>query len=195
MHAERDHLVKVVFPALRERLAPYQIDLYDIDLRWGITQRESNVGLALGCCLRLIDDCRPFFVGLLGQRYGEQPNKIPTTLIAEKKWLMQQSHASFTELEIRHAVFEVDRARVKAYFYFRNPAALHAVPADVRAVVYEENDLARADALAELKAAIISTGLPVLKDYPAAWNPRLLDEINASSAESVAKFLRFRQPS
>ena len=35
MHAERDHLVKVVFPALRERLEPYHVYLIDIDLRWG----------------------------------------------------------------------------------------------------------------------------------------------------------------
>src|SRR4051794_6811642 len=36
MHAERDHLVKVVFPALRERLAEYRVHPVDIDLRWGV---------------------------------------------------------------------------------------------------------------------------------------------------------------
>ena len=40
MHAERDHLVKRVFPQLRERLLPYRIHLIDIDLRWGITEEE-----------------------------------------------------------------------------------------------------------------------------------------------------------
>ena len=35
MHAERDELVKTVFPALRERLAPHRVHLVDIDLRWG----------------------------------------------------------------------------------------------------------------------------------------------------------------
>jgi hypothetical protein len=33
MHAERDHLIKVVFPALRERLGPHRVHLVDIDLR------------------------------------------------------------------------------------------------------------------------------------------------------------------
>ena len=33
MHAERDWLVKRVFPGLRERLVPYRINLIDIDLR------------------------------------------------------------------------------------------------------------------------------------------------------------------
>lgn len=35
MHAERDHLVKVVFPELRERLEKHRIHLIDIDLRCG----------------------------------------------------------------------------------------------------------------------------------------------------------------
>jgi Domain of unknown function (DUF4062) len=33
MHAERDHLIKVMLPELRERLAPYRVELIDIDLR------------------------------------------------------------------------------------------------------------------------------------------------------------------
>ena len=35
MHAERDHLVKVVFPELRERCEKRQLHLINIDLRWG----------------------------------------------------------------------------------------------------------------------------------------------------------------
>jgi len=178
MHAERNHLVKVVFPALRERLAPYGIDLYDIDLRWGVDPRQSDMGLALGPCLRLIDDCRPFFVGILGQRYGELPSNIPAALISEKKWLAQHPRASFTELEIRHAVFETNQADNSAYFYFRDPAALETAPPDVRSAIYEETDTASVDALAKLKAEIISAGFPVLTGYPATWNARLFDEVN-----------------
>ena len=44
MHAERDHLVRVVFPALRERLEKYRIHLIDVDLRWGITEEEVSRG-------------------------------------------------------------------------------------------------------------------------------------------------------
>ena len=34
MHAERDHLVKVVFPELRERCAKGRLHLVDMDLHW-----------------------------------------------------------------------------------------------------------------------------------------------------------------
>ena len=36
MHAERDHLITVIFPELRERLQEIGLDFYDIDLRWGV---------------------------------------------------------------------------------------------------------------------------------------------------------------
>jgi telomerase protein component 1 len=35
MQAERDHLVRVVFPRLRARLEPHRIHFVDVDLRWG----------------------------------------------------------------------------------------------------------------------------------------------------------------
>jgi hypothetical protein len=43
MHAARDHLVKVVFPELRERMAGRHLYLVDIDLRWGITEGEAEL--------------------------------------------------------------------------------------------------------------------------------------------------------
>ena len=49
MHAERDHLVKVVFPRLRESLEKDRIHLLDIDLRWGV-RREVEFSLGLGRC-------------------------------------------------------------------------------------------------------------------------------------------------
>ena len=36
MHAERDALVTVVFPELRERLERLGLDFFDVDLRWGV---------------------------------------------------------------------------------------------------------------------------------------------------------------
>src|SRR2546426_10195230 len=68
MHAERDHLVKVVFPALRERLAPDRGHLLDVDLRWGVTKEQAENDRVIDLCLKQIDECRPFFIGILGQR-------------------------------------------------------------------------------------------------------------------------------
>ena len=70
MHAERDHLVKVVFPALREELEKHRVHLVDIDLRWGVTREQADNDEVLDVCLDQIDACRPFFLGILGERYG-----------------------------------------------------------------------------------------------------------------------------
>jgi len=38
MHAERDHLVTVVFPELRERVERLGLEFHDVGLRWGVVQ-------------------------------------------------------------------------------------------------------------------------------------------------------------
>ena len=60
MHAEWDHLVKVVFPRLR-RCEERRLHLADNDLRWGVTEAEANNGKAIDICLKEIDGSRPFF--------------------------------------------------------------------------------------------------------------------------------------
>jgi len=42
IHAERDHLVKLVFPKLRERMAQRHLYLVDVDLRWGDHESGSK---------------------------------------------------------------------------------------------------------------------------------------------------------
>jgi telomerase protein component 1 len=89
MHAERDYLSRVVFPELRERCRARRIQIVDVDLRWGVSQEDAENGKALDVCLDEIDACRPFFLGILGQRYG---------------WIPPGRHHSITAEEIYHGV-------------------------------------------------------------------------------------------
>lgn len=59
MHAERDYLVKFVFPELADWCARRKLRLNDIDLRWGITAEDSRTKRTLGICLRDIDESSP----------------------------------------------------------------------------------------------------------------------------------------
>ena len=52
MHAERDHLVKVTFPRLRQWCEDRRLHLVDIDLRWGVTEADAKNGKAIGNCLK-----------------------------------------------------------------------------------------------------------------------------------------------
>ena len=42
MHAERDYLVKEVFPRLREWCERRRLRLVDVDLRWGVTEADAT---------------------------------------------------------------------------------------------------------------------------------------------------------
>jgi len=66
MQAERDWLVRFVFPRLREELIKRRIHLIDVDLRWGVTSEQD----VLEVCQKIIDECRPRFICILGERYG-----------------------------------------------------------------------------------------------------------------------------
>lgn len=74
MHAERDHLVRMVFPELKARCRTKRVHLIDVDLRWGVTEADAEGGKALDICLDEIDTCRPYFLGILGRRYGYIPD-------------------------------------------------------------------------------------------------------------------------
>ena len=122
MHAERDFLVKKTFPELRERCYQRGLEFVWVDLRWGVTEEEAESGDVLSICLKEIDHCRPFFVGLLGERYGWVPDKISEETLQQFPWLKNSPHCSLTELEILSGALMKPKDKAKAYFYFRrNP--------------------------------------------------------------------------
>jgi tetratricopeptide (TPR) repeat protein len=122
---ERDLLVRKVFPALRTRLKDRFVELVDVDLRWGITVEEAERGEVLPICLAEIDRSRPYFIGMLGERYGWIPphEGYAPDLLERQPWLKKhQGGKSVTELEILHGVLKNKRMKSRAFFYFRSPA-------------------------------------------------------------------------
>lgn len=75
MNAERDYIVRFVFPAIKEYCDSRFLDFTPVDLRWGIPEEYSRNGLVLSTCLEEVDNCRPFFIGILGSRYGWMPDQ------------------------------------------------------------------------------------------------------------------------
>lgn len=100
MQAERDHLVRFVFPRVREKLLPRRLRLVDVDLRWGVTADQD----AFDLCMREIDLCRPRFIAMLGGRYGwvPPPRSIPSDFISSL--LAGSSPAGDLSAEERQAI-------------------------------------------------------------------------------------------
>jgi len=106
MQEERRTLQSDVFPIVRRFLWERGITFIDVDLRWGVTREEAEHGHVLDICLREIDRCRPWVLGLLGARYGWVDPGARDRLTAEPRFsrLVGHSDVSVTELELRHAI-------------------------------------------------------------------------------------------
>jgi len=176
MQAERDYLVKVVFPELRERLEKHRIYFVDIDLRWGVTQDQSDNDEALELCLQEIDRCRPeagnrrpFFIAMLGERYGWVPETVKPEVLERYSWIPEYPEHSVTALEIVHGVLLNPPMQGQSFFYFRDPAFMGDVPDSIREAVLEPDDQKARDRQANLKQRIRDSGIPYMEDYPCQY--------------------------
>ena len=162
---ERDLLVRKVFPELRRKCRERQVELVDVDLRWGITEEEAQQGKVLPICLAEIDRARPFFMGFIGERYGwiPEPEKYDLSLILEQPWLDEHKGGkSVTELEMLHGVLNNPAMADRAFFYFRDPKWSRK-----KGGAYLSEGLAEKEKLEALKDRIRRSGFPVVEDYPA----------------------------
>ncbi len=151
MQAERDHLVRFVFPRLRDTLLRNHIHLVDVDLRWGVKSGEN----VLDVCREIVDECRPRFLCVLGGRYGWVPGSISRSITAD---------------EIHYAVLDrpVSEQGI-ASFYFRDEAATSAIVEETPGDYREPPGSPGVAALAALKQAIVDAGLAPFV-YPARWD-------------------------
>lgn len=164
MSADRDELVKRTFPALRKLCEERGVIFTDVDLRWGITDEVAAEGNVLPICLAEIDTSRPYFIGILGERYGWVPEIIPEHLCEQMPWLDEHKSHSVTELEILHGVLNNPEMADRSYFYFRDKTYIDSIPVEKRNDFISEDSMC-AGKLNDLKSRIRSSGLPVQEDY------------------------------
>ncbi|EGG23816.1 hypothetical protein DFA_05952 [Cavenderia fasciculata] len=74
MIGERDHLIKVVFPAINLRCKAKNLTIVPVDLRWGLTKEETTVKGQIELCLKQMDKC-PIMISVVGERFGWIPNE------------------------------------------------------------------------------------------------------------------------
>lgn len=142
MHSERDYLVKNVFPELRERCIRRNLSLVDVDLRWGVTEEEAEQGRAIEICLDEIENCKPFFIGILGERYGWTPEKYHVPDHKKYDWLkkFEKGH-SITSIEIYHGVLNQKEMKPRAFFYFRDPSVIQSIPQSKQHEIRAESEI------------------------------------------------------
>ncbi|GBU21670.1 hypothetical protein R80B4_01570 [Fibrobacteres bacterium R8-0-B4] len=137
MHAERDKLRYAVLPQINEFAEKYGSTVEIIDLRWGVDtasdSEENNDFKVLRTCFKEINRSRPFFLGLIGDRYGKTPPRKDIeealTEVLDKsdvvKFLDENPYLSVTALEIEYGVLRwlYPKEPLACLFYFRESPA------------------------------------------------------------------------
>ena len=185
MQFERDLINRMVLPGLREYFKFYRIAVRVIDLRWGINtidNEESEVERRIvNVCLDEIDRSRPFFIGIIGNRYGWIP---PAQLDSGAK--------SVTEIEIDYGALRDKDSLDNSIVCIRDII----IPEDMRSSYYE-NDPTKVRKINELREHLtnIYAGSPLEENfisYDAEWNPdtRTLDGLSVLSDFLTASLKR-----
>lgn len=179
MHAERDYLVKSVFPELAHWCEDHRLKLVDIDLRWGVSTSDTENNRVVEVCLENIDICRPFFLCFMGQRRGWIPQTcdLPTGYSKKLPELMQyMGSTSITELEVIHAIehpFSRGDACENSLFFFRDSKYLSDIKNNPSLLsIYTNDDKKDTEAVERFKEHIEQMGMPIYR-YGLEWDNSL----------------------
>jgi hypothetical protein len=171
MQSERDALRDNVLPRINEFAAKYGRAVEIIDLRWGVdtasvSEEEQNYKV-LRTCLDEIERSRPFFLGLIGDRYGwTPPSSEMSAVLRASQFSLEDMDMSITALEIECGVLRSDSPPV-CLFYFRDSPDYAAVPKILRETYQDGADgLTR---LSKLKEQIRTRHGSDVKNYTAEF--------------------------
>lgn len=208
MNAERDALRDYVFKEIEEKLHQRRVRLEPIDLRWGVEtsteeEKEQKELLVLKVCLNDIKRSRPFFIGIIGDRYGWiPPEERMSAAEKEMDFDSKIKNKSVTALEIEYGVLASTDQLKRSFFFFREPLPYDQMPENLRPVYSdmhnpELKDIDVRKRLNELKKEIIkSVGEERVFTYKAEWDgaankvkDKSLDDFKKKVAEVLWKEL------
>ena len=129
MQKERDYLVKKIFPSIKAECRRRGVDFVALDLRWGINEETARSGKVVEICMDEIVRSRPFFIGLIGGRYGWIPQEgddaITEKLMAKYPWVRDyvSQRLSITEMEMQFGVL-ANPEPINAFFFQKDEIAI-----------------------------------------------------------------------
>jgi tetratricopeptide (TPR) repeat protein len=169
MQAERDALRDFVLPRVNEFAARYGRAVEIIDLRWGVdtaaVSEEDQNRKVLRTCLDEIERSRPFFLGLIGDRYGwTPPRTYMEAVLKAAQFSLEEPNMSVTALEIEYGVLRCENPPV-CLFYFRKSPDYALMPESLR-LIYQDKEEGQTK-LTKLKKEIRARFGKDIKSYKA----------------------------
>ncbi len=166
MDYERDIIKFRVIPELNRRYRDDRIELQAIDLRLGVNtahlSEEESERKVLSVCTSCIDSARPFFIGLIGHRYGWVPSEkrwqefIASLSEDEAQLLSDTAGCSVTEMEIVYGALsqsKFDNSHV--LFFLRDEDSYKNIPPEIKSGFFDDSSES-VKKLSALKNKIIS---------------------------------------
>lgn len=141
MQRERDAFHNIILPRLNRVLSNYGSFVGLCDLRWGVDTsgkgEEEGTLKILDVCFDSIRSASPFFVVMLGERYGW----VPDGNISEKveKNGIEYRGQSVTEMEIEYYNLQKSADADRAIYLFRQPIAVENMNEESRKIFVSEN--------------------------------------------------------
>ena len=141
MDFERDIIKFRIIPALNRRFRDRRVELQAIDLRLGVNTSDMSEAESerkvLSVCTSCIDSARPFFIGLIGKRYGwippmERWQEFTAKLSDEERALLAgTAGCSVTEMEIVYGALSQESFDTShVLFYLRDDSSYEGLPED-----------------------------------------------------------------
>ena len=126
MHAERDIIHEKVIPELYSDFDGNSFDIDFVDLRWGINteninDENSSAKKILQVCFDEIERSQPFFICLIGNRYGWLPSEESVKSACMNAGIDHNNYIgkSITEIEVEYAMSQFPK-HDNCYFFFRS---------------------------------------------------------------------------
>ena len=124
MQDERTELIRKTFPQLQQMAAGRDVTLTEVDLRWGITEEESKSGKVIDICFKEIENSIPFFIGIIGNRYGWIPSEEDIEEGTFERFSQVRSYVerrlSVTDMEMQFGVLDRTDLDMNAYFFIKD---------------------------------------------------------------------------
>ncbi len=175
MQFERDALNTYVAPLVDAKLAKYGEAVYFGDLRWGVNttelDSEESSKKVLDVCLDEIDNCKPYMIVIIGERYGWIPGAELLHASSVAKGIDTPTDISVTQLEIEYGALLNPDYNGRILFYFRNLDKTGMTDAERRD--YEAESPLHREKLDALKSRIADVYPDSIRYYDAKWNSEI----------------------
>ena len=173
MQYERDMLHTHVIPLIDSKLTRYGESIRFGDLRWGVNttecSEEESSKKVLTVCLDQIDDCKPYMIVFIGERYGWIPSQELIRNTALLKGIDNiEDNISVTQLEIEYGALLNPDFEGRILFYFRE-LDKEGMTEEERKTYEAESEIHK-EKITLLKEKIFKLYPNFVRTYKAKWN-------------------------